>query len=51
MKYVIVLGSGAVITTQSCIKIGSGIQKLMVGRGDIQTHRQHDDLVKTTFIF
>jgi hypothetical protein len=35
MKYVVETGSGAMIYTPSFIKIGSGIQKLMVG--DSQT--------------
>jgi hypothetical protein len=34
----------------SFIKIGSSIQKLM-GRGETQTHRQHDDFINLPFIF
>jgi hypothetical protein len=37
------MGSGAMIYVPSFIKIGSGIQKLIVG--DSQTHRQHGDLI------
>jgi hypothetical protein len=40
MKYVVEMGSGAI---PSFIKIGSGIQKLV--RGNLQTHRQHGDLI------
>jgi hypothetical protein len=36
MRYVVEMGSGAMIYIPSFIKIGSGIQKLM--RGDSQTH-------------
>jgi hypothetical protein len=44
------MGSGAVIYVPSCIKIGSGIQKL-IGR-DTQTHRQHGDRISLLlFIF
>jgi hypothetical protein len=43
MKYAVELGSGAIIHIPSCIKIGSGIQKLM--RWDSQTDRQCDDLI------
>jgi hypothetical protein len=37
MKYVVEIGSGAMIYIPSFIKIGSGIQKLI--RGDTQQHR------------
>jgi hypothetical protein len=37
MKYVIEMGSGAMIYTPSFIKIGPGIQKL-VGGGGIHSH-------------
>jgi hypothetical protein len=42
MKYVVELGSGAVIYIPSYINIGSGIQKLMEGYTD---HRQHQDSI------
>jgi hypothetical protein len=41
MKYVVEMGSGAMIYIQSFIKTGSGIQKLMGGGGrrmHMQTH-------------
>jgi hypothetical protein len=37
MKYDAEMGSGVMIYIPSCIKIGSGIQKLMGGGGDTQT--------------
>jgi hypothetical protein len=40
MKYVVELGSGAMIYIPSFIKIGSGIQKLMWG-----IHRHADSMV------
>jgi hypothetical protein len=39
------MGSGSVIYVPSFIKIGSGVQKLIGGRGDTQTHRQQRDLI------
>jgi hypothetical protein len=42
MKNAAEMGSGDMIYTPNFIKIGSGIQKLIVR--DIQTHRQHSDL-------
>jgi hypothetical protein len=39
MKYVLEMGSGAMIYTLSFIKIGSAIQMLMGGYTDIQTAR------------
>jgi hypothetical protein len=36
MKYTVLMGSGAMIYIPSFIKIGSGIQKLIGGRGDSQ---------------
>jgi hypothetical protein len=39
MKYAVEMGSGAMISIPSFIKIGSGIQKFI--EGDLQTHRQH----------
>jgi hypothetical protein len=41
MKYVIEMGSGAMIHIPSFIKIGSGIQKLKREGA----HRQHDELI------
>jgi hypothetical protein len=43
------MGSGAVIYIPSSIKFGSGIQKLI--EGDIQTHRQHDNLISLLLFF
>jgi hypothetical protein len=48
MKYVVEMGSGAMIYIPSFVKISSGIQKLIVGREihrytDTQTSRQHGD--------
>jgi hypothetical protein len=43
MKYVVEIGSGAMIYTPDSIKIGSGIQKLI--EEDTQTHRQYGDLI------
>jgi hypothetical protein len=40
MKYAIEMGSGAMIYTQSFIKTGPGIQKLMAGYTDTQINRQ-----------
>jgi hypothetical protein len=49
MKYAVEMGSGAMIYISSFIKTGSGIQKLI--GGDTQTHRQHGEPRKLTFIF
>jgi hypothetical protein len=40
MKYAVEMGLGVMIYIPSFIKIGSGIQKLIVG-----IHRQHGDLI------
>jgi hypothetical protein len=47
MKYAVQMGSGAMTYSYkpSFIKIGSGIQKLMGGGGNSQTHRQHGDRI------
>jgi hypothetical protein len=45
MKYGIDVGSGAMIYIPSFIKIGSGIQKLIGGRGFTDTDTQHGDYV------
>jgi hypothetical protein len=42
MRYTVEMGSGAMKYIPSFIKTGSGIQKLIMGGGDIQTQRQHD---------
>jgi hypothetical protein len=47
MKHTVRTGSDAM--TPDCIKIGSGIQKLLCG--DTQTHRQYDDLVSLLTFF
>jgi hypothetical protein len=44
------MGSGAVIYVPSFIKIGLGIQKLIVG-GDTHTHRQQRDLISLLYVF
>jgi hypothetical protein len=44
MKYVVEMGSGAMIHVARFIKIGSAFQKLI--RKDTQTHRQHGDLIR-----
>jgi hypothetical protein len=44
MKYVVKMGSGAMVYTPSSMKIGSGIEKLLGGtHTDTQTHRQQGD--------
>jgi hypothetical protein len=48
MKYAVQTGSGAMICISSFIKIGLGIQKFM---GDLQTHRQHGDLISLLLFF
>jgi hypothetical protein len=40
MKYAVQVGLDAMIYIPSFIKFGSGIQKLLWGGGDTQTHRQ-----------
>jgi hypothetical protein len=40
MKYTMEIGSGGMIYIQSFIKIGSGIQKLLLGEY-MQTHKTH----------
>jgi hypothetical protein len=44
MKYVVEMGSGAMIYITNFIKIGSGIQNLKK-RGNSQTHREHGNLI------
>jgi hypothetical protein len=46
MKYAVEMGSGAMICIRSFIKIGSSIQKLILG---IQRHRQHGDPISILF--
>jgi hypothetical protein len=50
MKYAVELGSGVMTYIPNFIKIGSGIQKLM-GGGDSQTHRQHEDRISLLSFF
>jgi hypothetical protein len=45
MKYAAEMGSGAMIHIPSCIKVGSGTQKLMGGFRDTLIHRQHEDRI------
>jgi hypothetical protein len=40
MKYVVEMGSGAMVSIQSIIKIGSRIQKLIGGGGGIRRHAE-----------
>jgi hypothetical protein len=49
-KYAVEMGSGAMTYIPSFIKIGSGTQKLM-GGGDSQMHRQHDDFISPLLFF
>jgi hypothetical protein len=49
IMYAIEIGSGAMICIPSFIKIGSGIQKLIMG--DTQTHRQHGDRISLLSVF
>jgi hypothetical protein len=52
MKHAVETGSGVMILIPSCIKIGSGIQKVVRGGGgDLQTHRQHGDLISLLCFF
>jgi hypothetical protein len=49
MKYAVEMGSGAMIYIPSFIKIGLGIQKLILGwegGGNSQTHRQNGDRIR-----
>jgi hypothetical protein len=47
MKYAVKMGSCAMTykTYRVSIMFGSGIEKLIRGEGDSQTHRQHGDLI------
>jgi hypothetical protein len=47
MKYGVEMDSDAMINIPTFIKIGSGIQKLMVGG----IHRQHNDLISLLLFF
>jgi hypothetical protein len=49
MKYIVEMGSGAMICISSFINIGSGIQKLI--ERDTQTHSQHADLISLLLFF
>jgi hypothetical protein len=51
MKYAVEMGSGAMIYIPSFRKIGSGIQKLICGHSDTQTHRQRGDLISLLIFF
>jgi hypothetical protein len=50
MKYVIQMGSGAMICIPSIMNIGSGIQKLKAV-GDTQTQRQDGDRISLLLFF
>jgi hypothetical protein len=45
------MGSGAVLYVPSFIKIGWGIQKLIVGDTQTHTHRQQRDLISLLYFF
>jgi hypothetical protein len=45
------MDSGAVIYVPNSIKIGSGVQKLMVGGIHRDTHRQQSDLISPLYFF
>jgi hypothetical protein len=50
--YDVQIGSGAITYTQSFIKTGSAIEKLMGGGGeDSQTHRQNGDRTSLILFF
>jgi hypothetical protein len=49
MKYAVEMSSGAMMNISSLIKIGSGIQKLISGQGEI--HRHTDSMVISTAYF
>jgi hypothetical protein len=49
MKYVVVIGSGAMVYIPNYIKAGSGIQTLI--RGGTQPHRQQGDLISLLLVF
>jgi hypothetical protein len=49
LNYAVKMGSGAMISVSSFIKIGSGIQNLI--GGDTQTHRQQGDLISLLLAF
>jgi hypothetical protein len=54
MKYAVEMGLGAVIYVPSFIKIGSGIQKLLIGiyrQTGTHTHRQQRDLISLLCFF
>jgi hypothetical protein len=50
MKYAVDIISDTMIYISSFIKIDSGIQKL-IGMGDSQIYRPHDDLISLTLFF
>jgi hypothetical protein len=49
MKYAVEMGSVAMISIPSIIKIGSDIQKLIVG--DSQTYREQGDFISLLLFF
>jgi hypothetical protein len=51
VKYAVMLGSGAIIYISGFIKTGSGIQKLIRGYIDTQTHGQHDVIISLLLFF
>jgi hypothetical protein len=53
MKYAVEMGSGAAIYNYMprFMKIGSGIQTLLWGGGNSQTHREHGDRISLVSFF
>jgi hypothetical protein len=51
MKYAVEMGSDAMIYIPSFIKIGSGIQRLILGGGDLEAHRQNGDHISLLSLF
>jgi hypothetical protein len=49
MKYAVEMGSGALISISSFIKIGSDIQKSM--KRDLQIHRQRGNLISRFSVY
>jgi hypothetical protein len=50
VKYAFEMESGAMMYIPKFVKISSGIQKL-IGEGDLQKRREHDDLIRLLLFF
>jgi hypothetical protein len=48
MKYVVEMGSGAMVYMPSLMKIGSGVLKLTQ---EIHRHRQHGDIISLVLFY